>query len=221
MKKTILAPSVLSADFMKLGENISDVVEGGAEYIHFDVMDGMFVRNISFGIPVLASVRKATEAVLDVHLMIERPERYIKEFVKSGADIVTFHYEATDNVTETINLIHEANAKAGLSIKPGTPVDAVFPYLSIVDMILVMSVEPGFGGQAFMPESVERISRISAEAKNQFREVDIEVDGGVSTDNARTLIDSGANILVAGSAVFRGNIRENTQKLMKILKKEE
>jgi len=214
MNHRILAPSILSADFMNLGEDIAETIEGGAEYIHFDVMDGIFVPNISFGLPVLSSVRKGTKSVLDVHLMIDRPERYVDRFAAAGADIITFHYEATSEVTDTINKIHASGARAGISIKPGTPVDVLFPYISMVDMILVMSVEPGFGGQKFMPEALKRIADIKEEAERQLRGIDIETDGGIGLQNAADVTGAGSNILVAGSAVFRGNIRRNTIDLL-------
>jgi len=214
MNHSILAPSILSADFMNLGNDIAEAYESGAEYIHFDVMDGIFVPNISFGIPVLASVRKGTKAILDVHLMIDRPERYVEKFAEAGADMITFHYEATSEVTDTINKIHASGAKAGISIKPGTPVDVLYPYLSMIDMVLIMSVEPGFGGQKFMPESLGRITAVRQEAELQLRDIDIETDGGIIIENAAGVIHAGSNILVAGSAVFRGNIRSNTAALL-------
>jgi len=214
MRKNILAPSILSADFMNLGEDIEEAVKNGAEYIHFDVMDGMFVPNISFGLPVLASTRKGTRATLDVHLMITEPERYVEEFAKQGADIVTFHYEATKDMARTIALIKGAGAKVGVSVKPKTPVDVLFPYIKDLDMILVMSVEPGFGGQSFMEESLDRIAAIRAEAEKQGKELDIEVDGGIGAGNAGRVTAAGANVLVAGSAVFRGNIGNNVKALL-------
>lgn len=214
----ILAPSILSADFGSLGKDIDIVVEAGAKYIHFDVMDGMFVPNISVGLPVLASVRKGTDAVLDVHLMVTKPERYVQEFVKKGADIVTVHYEATDCLEENIRLIKEAGAKVGVSIKPATPAEALFPYLKDIDMALVMSVEPGFGGQSFIPESYDKIRALRAEAIRQGLELDIEVDGGVGTGNVKDLKEAGVNVFVAGSSVYRGDAAANTKELLALMK---
>lgn len=218
--KLILAPSILSADFGHLGRDIDIVTEAGAEYIHFDVMDGMFVPNISVGLPVLASVRKGTQAVLDVHLMVTKPERYVQEFVKKGADIVTIHYEATDDVAENIRLIKEAGAKVGISIKPATPAEVLFPYLKDIDMALVMSVEPGFGGQAFIPESYDKIRALRSEADRLGIQLDIEVDGGVGTGNIKKLADAGVNVFVAGSSVYKGDAAGNTKELLAIAKGE-
>ena len=169
--KNILAPSILSADFKILGEQLKLTEEAGAEYIHFDVMDGMFVPSISFGMPVLASIKGATTQTLDVHLMVTEPIRYVEEFVKAGADIVTVHYEACEDLQATIDKIHAAGAKVGISIKPKTPVDVLLPYLDQAEMFLIMSVEPGFGGQAFIPESLERIS----ELRNLLNEKDLQL----------------------------------------------
>ena len=176
--KNILAPSILSADFKILGEQLKLTEEAGAEYIHFDVMDGMFVPSISFGMPVLASIKGATTQTLDVHLMVTEPIRYVEEFVKAGADIVTVHYEACEDLQATIDKIHAAGAKVGISIKPKTPVDVLLPYLDQAEMFLIMSVEPGFGGQAFIPESLERISELRNLLNEKGLTTDIEVDGG-------------------------------------------
>ena len=218
MRELILAPSVLSADFVNLGQDIEAITGAGAKYIHFDVMDGVFVPNITFGFPVLKALRGITTAVLDVHLMITAPERYIAEFAKQGADIITFHYEATDDPAAVLDEIHEAGVKAGISIKPGTPVEVLFPLLDKVDMVLIMSVEPGFGGQKFMPESYDRIHRVYEEAARRGLEIDIEVDGGVSTANAKALVTSGVNILVAGSSVFKGDTAQNTRDLLEAIR---
>ena len=223
MKKNILAPSILSADFMQLGKDIRETVEAGAEYIHFDVMDGMFVPNISFGLPVLKCVKKQVEkdidAVIDAHLMIVRPELYVEEFAKQGADIITFHYEATADVAGLCRKIRSLGVRSGVSIKPGTPAEALFPYLDVIDMVLVMSVDPGFGGQSFQEGSFVKISAIRKEAERRGLDLDIEVDGGVGVKNTERLIEAGANILVAGSSVFNGDIAENTKNLLALMNK--
>ena len=216
--KNILAPSILSADFKILGEQLKLTEEAGAEYIHFDVMDGMFVPSISFGMPVLASIKGATTQTLDVHLMVTEPIRYVEEFVKAGADIVTVHYEACEDLQATIDKIHAAGAKVGISIKPKTPVDVLLPYLDQAEMFLIMSVEPGFGGQAFIPESLDKIREVRAMLNEKNLETDIQVDGGIYVENVREVLDAGANVIVAGSAVFRGDAGENTAKFMEILK---
>ena len=210
MNENILAPSILSANFMCLGAQIRAIENGGAKYLHFDVMDGRFVPNISFGIPVLKSVREKTEAVIDAHLMIVEPEKFIDPFIDAGADIVTFHYEATQDVSGVIDRIHARGKKAGVSIRPKTAAEVLLPYLHKIDMVLVMSVEPGFGGQSFIPESFDKIAWYRAQAEKNGYAYDIEVDGGIKRDNAATVVASGANILVAGSAVFKGDAKENS-----------
>lgn len=215
--KNILAPSILSADFKILGEQLKLTEEAGAEYIHFDVMDGMFVPSISFGMPVLASIKGATTQTLDVHLMVTEPIRYVEEFVKAGADIVTVHYEACEDLQATIDKIHAAGAKVGISIKPKTPVDVLLPYLDQAEMFLIMSVEPGFGGQAFIPESLERISELRNLLNEQGLTTDIEVDGGIYHKNVAEVLAAGANVMVSGSGVFKGDIKDNTAKFMEIL----
>ena len=215
--KNILAPSILSADFKILGEQLKLTEEAGAEYIHFDVMDGMFVPSISFGMPVLASIKGATTQTLDVHLMVTEPIRYVEEFVKAGADIVTVHYEACEDLQATIDKIHAAGAKVGISIKPKTPVDVLLPYLDQAEMFLIMSVEPGFGGQAFIPESLERISELRNLLNEKGLTTDIEVDGGNYHKNVAEVLEAGANVMVSGSGVFKGDIKDNTAKFMEIL----
>lgn len=214
----ILSPSILSADFCRLGEEINDVVQAGAQYIHVDVMDGIFVPSISYGMPVIKSIRKATNAVFDVHLMITEPGRYIKEFVESGADIITVHVEACRDTAETIRDIKNAGVKAAVALNPETPVEKVMPYLDDVDMVLVMSVHPGFGGQKFIPDVLDKVRII----RNYFNEnkmnTDIEIDGGINFDNAGQALDAGVNILVAGSSVYRGNPAENTKRFLEIMR---
>ena len=213
----ILSPSILSADFKNLEREIVETVNAGAKYLHVDVMDGKFVPSISFGMPVIKSIRSATDVVFDVHLMIEEPVRYIKEFVESGADIITIHLEACEDVQATIDKIHEYGVKAGLSIKPGTPVEALIPYMDKVDMILMMSVEPGFGGQKYIEESTERIRQVKNMLVERKLSTDLEVDGGINVDNVSIVLEAGVNIVVAGSAIFGGNIAERTTEFMKKL----
>lgn len=219
--KNILAPSILAADFKELGQAIKTIEENGAEYLHYDVMDGIFVPSISFGMPVLASIRSCTKQVMDVHLMITEPIRYIKEFKEAGADLITIHLEACEDVAATIKAIREAGLQVGLSIKPATEAEAIRPYLDQIDMILVMSVEPGFGGQKFIPESLEKIRALRAMVEEAGVNVDIEVDGGIYQANVKEVLDAGANIIVSGSGVFKGDIAKNTREFMEILNSHE
>ena len=217
----ILAPSMLSADFTELGKEIRTIEENGAKYLHFDVMDGIFVPSISFGMPVLKSIRPATSLVCDAHLMITEPIRYVEDFAKAGADLITIHLEACEDVDATIMKIRECGCKVGVSIKPKTPVSALEPYLEKVDMILIMSVEPGFGGQKFIPSSLDKIAETKAKLDAKGLSVDIQVDGGIYTHNVEEVIKAGANIIVAGSAVFNGDTKQNTINMMEILNKYE
>ena len=208
----ILSPSILSADFAELGKQIEKLENAGVKWVHVDVMDGMFVPNLSFGFPVVSSLRKITSLVLDVHLMIHAPERYLSRFIDAGADMVTFHAEATDDIDKCISIIKENNAKAGLAISPGTPYDAVLPYLDKIDMILCMTVEPGYGGQVYMKEIESKICKIRELAGDDML---IQVDGGIYPGNIIEPIKAGANVIVAGSAVFNGDIEENIKELKK------
>ena len=211
----IVSPSMLSADFGFLSRDTAMIDRSRAEWVHIDVMDGVFVPNISFGFPVMKPIRKATSKFLDVHLMIVEPEKYVARFVEAGADLVTFHLEATDKVEECITLIREAGAKVGISIKPHTPVESLREWLPKVDLVLVMSVEPGFGGQSFIPYSIDKIRELRALATELGLETIIEVDGGISSKNAREVFDAGAEVVVAGSAVFKAEDPE--QEIIKIL----
>lgn len=219
--RNILAPSILSADFKELGEQIRQTDRAGAQYVHFDVMDGIFVPSISFGMPVLSSIRGLTGQTMDVHLMVTEPVRYVKEFVRCGADIITVHLEACEDTHSTLREIHACGVRAGITIKPGTPVESLIPYLEEADMFLIMSVEPGFGGQAFIPESLERIRRLRSMLDERGMEKDIEVDGGIYHSNVSEVLEAGANVIVSGSGVYKGDISGNTAKFMEILKKYE
>lgn len=218
MRNYVLSPSILAADFKVLGQEMKKTEENGAAYIHFDVMDGMFVPSISFGMPVLASIHDATEQFMDVHLMVQEPIRYVEAFQKAGADCVTVHLEACEDVKTTLDKIHACGMKAGLAVNPETDVKELVPYLEDVEMILIMSVCPGFGGQKFIPESLDKIREVRAMLNEKNLETDIQADGGIYVENVREVLDAGANVIVAGSAVFRGDAGENTAKFMEILK---
>ena len=198
-----LAPSILSADFARLGEQIDEATRAGADYVHVDVMDGHFVPNITIGAPVVASIRRVTTLPLDVHLMIEHPERYISNFVDAGADIITVHVESSPHLRATIQAIKEQGARAGVSINPPTPIGAVEEFLPHVSLILVMSVNPGFGGQPFIPETLPRIAHIRRILDDRGLSAELEVDGGINADNAPDIVKAGTNVLVAGNSIFR------------------
>ncbi len=215
-----ISPSVLASDFSRLGDEAERMEKCGADWLHLDVMDGHFVPNISFGAPVIASIRGRVKLPFDVHLMISEPLRYIDDFAKAGADIITFHIESDSGADETVEKIHSLGIKAGISIKPATPASAVFPYLGKADMILVMTVEPGFGGQSFMFETMDKVSEIRREADRLGIDIDIQVDGGINDKTVTTAAQAGANVFVAGSAVFRAEnaadaimtLRKNAEK---------
>lgn len=213
----ILAPSILAADCTIMGEQIQKVKAGGAKYLHIDVMDGVFVPSISYGMCVVQSLRQIKDIVFDVHLMITEPIRYIEEFVQAGADIITVHLEACEDVRATLLKIRECGCKVGLSIKPGTAVEAVMPYLELVDMVLIMCVEPGFGGQKFIEASTQRVRELRQKITEAGLLVDVEVDGGINIQNVGMIVEAGANVIVAGSAVFGGDVLANTKAFMNVL----
>mgnify|MGYP001370749227 CR=1 FL=1 len=218
MKKIQISPSILSADFSQLGKEIKKLEDGGADLIHVDVMDGHFVPNLTIGPEVIKNLRPLTKKIFDVHLMISPVNNFIKDFAKAGADIITFHPEATDNISNTIKLIKKENKKVGISLKPKSKIDLIKDYLSEIDLVLIMSVEPGFGGQKFMPEVLEKTKSIKEIIKSKNLKVDIEIDGGINFENCSMAKKAGANILVSGSTIFKEN-KGNLKKNIEILRK--
>ena len=217
----ILAPSILAADFKKLGQEVETVASAGAQYIHIDVMDGMFVPSISFGMPVMASIRSCTDKVFDVHMMVEEPGRYAEAVKAAGGDLMCVHQEACRHLDRTIQQIHALGMKAGVALNPATPVETVEWVLDQVDMVLIMSVNPGFGGQRFIPYETENVRRMRAMIEEKGLSVDIQVDGGVEPHNVGALLEAGANIIVAGSAVFKNDAAANVKEFLKVFKEYE
>lgn len=215
--KNILSPSILSADFGNLARDIHTIDEAGAEYIHIDVMDGIFVPSISFGMPIIKSIRPLTDKIFDIHLMIEEPIRYVDEFTALGADIITVHVEACRDTAATLKRIKELGVKAGITLNPDTPLSDVMEFLPLADMLLIMSVVPGFGGQQFIEASLDKLREAVILRDELGLNYDIEIDGGVNFDNIRDIHEAGANIIVAGSAVFKGNAADNVKKLIELM----
>ena len=211
-----VAPSLLAADFTRLGEQVHEIEEAGAPYLHLDVMDGAFVPSISFGMPVLKSLRKVTNMTFDVHMMVEEPGRYVNDVRKAGADIICVHQEACLHLDRTINQIKETGARAAVALNPATPVETLSCILKEADMFLIMSVNPGFGGQKFIPYTLEKIKKLRGMLNEAGLTTDIEVDGGVNAANVREVLDAGANVIVAGSAVFKNDAAANTKEFLKI-----
>ena len=217
-----LAPSILSADFANLERDIKCVQKGGAEYIHVDVMDGNFVPNITLGAPIAKALRKHITGIMDVHLMVENPDKFLEDFKEAGADILTVHLEATKHIHRTLQRIHALGMKAGVAINPGTPVSSLVPIIEDVDLVLIMSVSPGFGGQKFIPYSLNKLKEVSELARQANKNLWIQVDGGVNFENVQEIIDAGANLIVAGSSVFDGtNDEKNTRRFLELFKKYE
>lgn len=210
-----LCPSILAADFWELGRQVEIVERAGVPYLHIDVMDGMFVPSISFGMPVLRCVRERSKLFMDVHMMVAQPERYIEELIQLGADGITIHVEACDCIPETLAKIRELGVKTGIAINPETPVSAVFPYMEMVDMVLVMTVRPGFGGQEYIIDCIDKIKEMRRVINQNYPDVKLEIDGGVTLGNLEMNLAAGANVIVTGSAIFKGDIETNVREFLR------
>lgn len=212
-----LSPSILSADFSRLGEQIRELDEAGAQYVHIDVMDGAFVPSISFGMPVIRSIRECSDRIFDVHLMIEEPGRYVDDFIEAGADLITVHAESCKHLDRTIEAIKEKGILAGVALNPATPLSAIEYVLEKVDMVLIMTVNPGFGGQKLIPYTVQKVRELKQLVDERGIKLDIEVDGGINLFNVSEIMEAGANVIVAGSAVFKGDVTKNVESFLDIL----